>query len=92
MKGDLNLAKIKSSLFKFLHRYHVLIFVFTAIGGLAIATFMINNVLNAPTTDPGLSTNDNFDKKTMEQIRGLRRADEPAEPLTLPDGRINPFK
>jgi hypothetical protein len=92
MKQDMNLSSIKASLFQFLHRYHVIIFVLTAIGGLAIATFMINNVLSAPATDPGIVGNDSFDTKTMDQIRKLRKPGEAAEPLSLPEGRINPFK
>lgn len=70
----------------------MLIFVISAMGGLAVATFMINIVLNAPSTDTGIQTNDSFDQQTMEQIRELRKPTEAAEPLVLPDGRINPFK
>ena len=92
MKTDLSLISLKSGLFKFLHRYHVIIFVVTAIGGLAIATFMINRVLSAPTVDPGLTTTTGFDAATMEQIRALKKPGEAPDPSTLPEGRINPFK
>ena len=92
MKTDLSLNSLKAGLFRFLHRYHVIIFVVSAIGGLAIATFMINQVLAAPTTaDLSLTNQSGFDAATMEQIRGLKKPGEAAEPLVLPEGRINPF-
>jgi hypothetical protein len=90
MKQGISMTQLIKSLSHFLHRYHVLIFVLTVIGGLSLATFMINQAINTSSEAAPIETNESFDKETMEKIKALRTSDEPA-PLTLPAGRVNPF-
>lgn len=93
MQQSLNLSQLGKSASRFLHRYHVLIFVLTVIGGLSLATFMINQAINnaaAAQTTP--ETIGGFDKATMEKIKGLRKPTDEPEPLNLPSGRVNPFQ
>lgn len=93
MQQSLNLHQIQQSLSHFLHRYHVLVFVFTVIGGLSLATFMINQAINTPSTQSTTAeTTGNFDKATMEKIKALRKTDEAPKQLVLPTGRANPFQ
>lgn len=93
MQQSLNLSQITKALSHFLHRYHILIFVLTVIGGLSLATFMINQAINtAPAADPVADITGGFDKDTMAKIKSLRKAGEAPDPLTLPNGRVNPFR
>lgn len=90
-QSSLSLTQVKSSLLQFLHRYHVLLFVLTVIGGLSLATFMINQVINIPVSSDTQSTTESFDKETMNKVKTLRKPDEAPAPLVLPSGRVNPF-
>lgn len=91
MKQGIDIAQLQKKTVQFLHRYHVIIFVLTVIGGLSLATFMINQSITDTTTDQPAATTQNFDQDTMNKIKALRKtSDEPA-PLSLPDGRVNPF-
>jgi hypothetical protein len=90
-QSSISLTQIKSGVLQFLHRYHVLLFVLTAIGGLSLATFMINQTINGPADTTIQSTNESFDKETMDKVKSLRKPDEAPAPLVLPEGRVNPF-
>lgn len=88
---SLSLPKLSGMILQFLHRYHVLIFVLTAIGGLSIATFLISQTINAPDDASSQATSETFDKETIEKVKALRKPTEAPAPLVLPSGRINPF-
>ncbi len=92
MKQDLSLTAITHGFSVFLHRYHVILFTFVVVGGLAAATFILYRELSAPASDTGASTSTQFDTATMKKIETLRGPDDPAQPLTLPAGRTNPFQ
>lgn len=92
MKTDINLAQITRGISHFLHRFHVLIFVITIIGGLSVATFMLYTVIlsTAPSsTQPPPTT---FDKETIEKVETLRDNNDAPTPLIKPEGRTNPFE
>ncbi len=91
MQLSLSLPQIKTNILRFLHRYHILLFVLTVVGGLSLATFMINQAINAPIDAAGQSSAESFDKDTMEKVRKLRKPNEAPAPLVLPSGRVNPF-
>ncbi len=91
MQLSLSLPQIKTNILRFLHRYHILLFVLTVIGGLSLATFMINQTINAPIDATGQSSVESFDKDTMDKVRKLRKPNEAPAPLVLPSGRVNPF-
>lgn len=93
MQQSLNLSQIQKSASQLLHRYHIIIFVLTVIGGLSLATFMINQAINsAAATAQTTDSVGNFDKPTMDKIKALRTTDEAPDPLSLPSGRVNPFQ
>lgn len=93
MQQSLNLTQLLKSASQILHRYHVMIFVLTVIGGLSLATFMINRAINTATTEQQtVETVGGFDKETMHKIESLRRPNEGPDPLALPNGRVNPFQ
>lgn len=93
MQQSLNLNQITKSFSRTLHRYHVLIFVLVVIGGLSLATFMLNQAINsAPAADPTTDTTGGFDKATMEKIESLRKPGDAPDPFVLPEGRVNPFR
>lgn len=89
--SSLSLSQLSAMLVHFLHRYHVLLFVLTAVGGLSIATFLINQTINTPSESTIQSGTQTFDKETMEKVKSLRKPTEAPAPLELPAGRINPF-
>lgn len=92
MKAEINLEQITRGISHFLHRFHVLIFVITILGGLAVATFMLYNVIlsTAPSsTQPPPTT---FDKDTIKKVETLRDNNDTPSPLIKPEGRTNPFE
>jgi hypothetical protein len=89
--SSLSLIQIKTTVLHFLHRYHVLLFVLIAIGGLSVATFLINQAINQPIEQTNQSATDTFDQDTMDKIEKLRKPNEAPAPLVLPNGRVNPF-
>lgn len=91
--GDLNLKQVTTSLTDFMHRYHVIIFVLTVIGGLAFATFMMNQAINqqpAGQATPSSATAV-FDTETMDKIDKLNNSSSQPTEFTPPAGRLNPF-
>lgn len=79
------------NLSRVLHRYHVMIFTVLALGGLAIATLLLYQVISAPADEESTSTSTSFDTETIERLRNLRdSSDQPATP-NLPAGRTDPF-
>ncbi len=91
MKSDLSLPQLTSSLSRFLHRYHVVLFVLTVVGGLALANFMINQAINEKPIDQPQAVSSSFDKETMDKINQLNESSSQTTDFVLPSGRINPF-
>ena len=91
MKTDLSLHQLTVAISRFLHRYHVVLFVLTVIGGLAAANFMINQAINEKPIDQPQTTSSTFDKETMDKIDALNESSSQSTDFVLPSGRINPF-
>lgn len=91
MKADLSLPRLSSALSRFMHRYHVIIFVLTVVGGLAFANFMINQAINEKPIDQPQAASTTFDKETMDRIDQLNESSVQSTDFVLPGGRINPF-
>lgn len=91
MKFDFSPQLLLSILVRILHRYHVIIFVLTVIGGLSVATFMLSQAVNTPAAVPTTSTNNGFDTATIDKINNLRKVTDSTASLVLPSGRTNPF-
>lgn len=78
-----------------LGRYHAVIFVVIAVGGLAVAVMILNNIIQSSTSEAAPQTvaelNASFDQDTIRRIEKLKTSTESTDDLVLPPGRINPF-
>lgn len=79
---------------RFLHRYHLTIFVVLVLGGLALVILSVDQTVTSASTIPTSSTTSStdipaFDKATMQKIDALQPSGTPT-PLNL-SGRYNPF-
>lgn len=93
---DIQLKNFLKKISATLRRFHVVIFVVTVFGGLAIAVFVLSSILQASsdtsTTIGGVeSLSPNFDQETIDKIRQLRTRQDSVSDLRLPAGRISPF-
>ena len=91
MKADLSLPQLTAAMSRFLHRYHVVIFVLTVVGGLALANFMLNQAINEKPIEQPQAISNSFDKETMDKINQLNESSTQSTNFVLPSGRINPF-
>lgn len=88
------LTAVKQAFFKFLRRFHVIIFVLIVFGGLAIIVLMLNTIIVDSTNNDGYipdTPNANFDQATIDRIEELKTRDQSDQPFTIPPGRSNPF-
>ena len=92
MNVSLNPKQIVRSLSRFLHRYHVLLFVLVAAGGLSAATFVLYHTAMSAQTVEVTPTQSQFDEATMSKIKQLRSSSDASTPLNPPPGRSNPFQ
>ncbi len=93
IKVNLSLDTVKKAVGTFLHRFHVILFVVTVLGGLAAVIFLLNNAIVASTQANGYTPdlyNNSFDQATIKKIQNLQTSGQ-SGPLTLPPGRNNPF-
>jgi hypothetical protein len=78
----------------FFERFHAVLFAITIGGGLALAVFLLMNILNSSSAPEGYappSTNASFDAQTIDKVEALRPlSTTPTEPA-LPSGRTDPF-
>ncbi len=92
MKSDINLKQLTKGFSGFVHRYHVLIFTLTVVGGLSVATFLLYHVVSTTQATETPQNPTQFDNTTMKKIDALRSPNDPAPPLQKPSGRTNPFQ
>lgn len=92
MKNSISLSAINKTLSRFLHRYHVVIFVLFALGGLAVITLLLNNIITRASTITETPQVTGFDQTTVEKIEQLKTAsesDQSAAQLSI--SQRNPF-
>lgn len=91
---NISFVAIKKNLAHFIGRFHVVLFVVTILGGLAIVVLLLNNVI-VTSNDSGdytpETTNATFDEGTIDRIKQLKTRDEGGDQLDLSQGRSNPF-
>jgi len=92
---NLSLAPLKDSLTAFMHRFHVLIFVLVALGGLIAAILILNSIVaSSSSSSDGYTATQNsaaFDQVTIKRIEDLKTRDQTSDQLDLSKGRSNPF-
>lgn len=88
---DISLSTITTGMSSFFGRFHVVIFGIVAIGGLAVAVFLLYQIIIEATADvPAETTPVAFDQQTIDALETLRASDNTSA-VELPSGRINPF-
>ena len=79
-------------LWKFLHRYHVILFVVVVLGSLAVATFFLYRTIIDSGDVSDTTVNSGFDQATIQKINQLKNIDEQeASSATAPKSARNPF-
>lgn len=90
--NNISLNELPKQLSRLLHRYHVVTFTLIVLGGMAVAIFLLNNILQTssqPAQGPGISSN--FDTDTIERVNELKSSTDAPQTMSFPTGRINPF-
>lgn len=89
---NLSLSQLSSAMSKFLHRFHVLIYLFTVVIGVSIAIFMLNQLIaGSPEAEPAPTPSAAFDEATIKRIEEFNTAKTENDNFSLPPGRINPL-
>jgi len=98
MDISLSPATIAKAFSHFLHRYHVVLFSVFALGGLAVAVFLLNNTLiAAANTTPSTATGVDFDQGTLQKVKTMHTSEQVTSEtadtsgLKLDQPRINPL-
>lgn len=89
---DIKLSALSKPVSKFLHRFHAVLFVIVALGGLAFVIFSLYSTIVRASDSTGMTTDTPivFDQQTIDELDRLHRASNPSS-VKLPGGRINPF-
>ena len=89
-----SLGAAKKTVFGFLHRFHLIIFVVAVLGSVAVAILLLNATI-ALSSDSGgytsTSNNASFDEATIKRIEELKTRDQNSDTLDTSKGRSNPF-
>lgn len=94
MNNDISLSftAIGQAISHFFRRYHVVLFVLFALGGLAVITFLLNNIIMTSTKITETPRVSGFDQSTINKIQQLKTSDESDKSATsLQMSRRNPF-
>lgn len=92
MATEVSTSQLLHGYSRFLHRYHVVIFVVVALGGLALVVFLLNQTIqiSSDTTTATETPIAGFDQTTITRLNDLKQTNS-SEALKFPSGRINPF-
>jgi hypothetical protein len=94
MNLTLSFSSIKKTAIAFLHRFHVMIFVFIVLNGSIIVILLLNgNIITSgkPSDYTPASNDTTFDQATIQRIKELKTHDQSGSGLDLSHGRTNPF-
>ena len=75
---------------KFLWRFHVMLYSFIVIGGVAVVIVLFIGLLST-SPDQSQTTETIFDKKTIKSIENFEPASSSIDSFSLPAGRSHPF-
>lgn len=90
---NISIRSINQAISKFLNRYHFVLFVIFAVGGLSSAIFLLNKTVEKSYMDNGYTSpvsSAELDTQTIEKLRNLRAAGEATDKIKI-SGRTNPF-
>lgn len=93
MKSSPSLTHISKSLSRLLHRYHLILFTILALGGVIVATLILNNVVSSSAPSDISTPYQEFDKDTIERLSTLNTSPETATtpPIDTLRGPRTPF-
>lgn len=95
MEVSVLFKKLPQIIAKVLRRFHVIIFVLIAIGGLAIAVFFVNDLLNASSdeVEPSTSGSPTLDQQTIDKLKTFHTSNDGNIPSLNRQGeRSSPFQ
>lgn len=75
---------------RFLHRFHLTLFVVFVLGGLSLVTLFLNHAIAKDDSSIAPPGQQPFDSATMKKIDELHTSSEQTD-LTFPAGRTSPF-
>ncbi len=92
---DISLIKLQRAVDHFLRRYHVMVFMLTAVIGVSLAVLSLYNIVlqsgNPSEEQINAAASSSFDNDTIDKLNRLLQADS-SQTYTLPkDQRTNPF-
>jgi len=88
---SLNFTQLNLMVSRFLHRFHVILFVVFVIGGLSLVTLFLSLAITKQDATTSSTVDHPFDSVTMSKIENLRTTSDQSN-LSPPSGRTNPFK
>ena len=88
----LKLGDVKHMLSRLVYRFHVVLFVVTVVGGMAVVVFLLNNTITKATDTSQMMQPlpQKFDQETIDRLNQLHTSDSQTD-IQFPQGRINPF-
>ena len=94
MAAEVSTSQLLHGYSRLLHRYHVVLFVVIAFGGLAVVILLLSQIANSSSDTTGASQSAataDFDKATITRLENLKQTGS-SKPLQFPGNtRINPF-
>lgn len=92
---DISLIKLQRAVDHFFRRYHVMVFMLTAVIGVSFAVLSLYNIIlqsgNPTEEQVNAATSSSFDNDTIDKLNRLLQADS-TQIYTLPSNqRTNPF-
>lgn len=94
MNLTISLTSIKKATVTFLHRFHIMIFVFIVLVGLIFIVYLLYNIVATASDTQGYESDaasTAFDEATIKRINELKSRDQSSSELDLSQGRTNPF-
>ena len=88
----LDISDITRVISRFLHRFHVTLFVVLIVGGLSVATLLLNKAITTQADTVAEPSQQAFDEKTMTRIQNLHTTDDQTKLVLPAAGRTDPFK
>ena len=90
--SSLDIHDITNAFSKLLYRFHVVLFVLTVVGGMAVVVFMLNQTITRATDTTQLIDMPAapFDQATIDRLNKLESSGQQSD-IDFPPGRINPF-
>lgn len=94
MKSSISLDQLPTKLSRFIHRYHIVVFVILVIGSMIVVMLMLNSTIQSSTDTDTLNVAQppsRFDTETIEKLESLKVDSDSGDQLQFPSGRVNPF-